>query len=600
MKKFISILMALAIILSLSITAFAANNDGKITITNATVDQTYKLYRLFDASYKDDAVSYRITKESQFYSVLFNADGTPVSGNTFFTYNTDTHEVKKVQGVNDADLIAYIKGIIQGGTFETEGDPVKATSQTVTFDNIPYGYYIIDIADAGGAITVTSNTPEVEVIDKNQIPLTGGIEKKIWDADANDGAGAWADENTAFVGDIVKYRVTFTATNYAGMEQIRYYTLHDTKGNALWVEFGDDDIDTYDIVVKVGATTLTKGYYHLANQSIKTDVQEWEFLGTWTDEEKAAQKANGNVAQWYLIHYGYDEFEIVIPWLNGYKFTGSDNGFSLTYPENATSKYPSPSNVEVTYYASVEPNANIGKTDNLFNSAYVKWTSANSSKTSETDTVYTHVEGFGIHKMDAADHAALEGAEFELFLDKDCTQPLYVIPTGVEGVYVYDDLKSVGQAITGQNKTTAREDFEDYLDAYLNGKEQNNVVVSPRNGKIVVTGLKSGTYYVKETTPPSGYNSLTGVIEITAGNTDNRFYIYASEQGVVEDIQAPTPVYLEKEFIVEVADVYNSQGVELPSTGGEGTFWMITIGTLLAIGFAVFLITHKKMSVYTD
>ena len=138
------------------------------------------------------------------------------------------------------------------------------------------------------------------------------------------------------------------------------------------------------------------------------------------------------------------------------------------------------------------------------------------------------------------------------------------------------------------------------MDAYLNGKEQNNVVVSPRNGKIVVTGLKSGTYYVKETTPPSGYNSLAGVIEITAGNTNNRFYIYASEQGVVEDIQAPTPVYLEKEFIVEVADVYNSQGVELPSTGGEGAFWLITIGTLMAIGFAVFLITHKKMSIYTD
>ena len=40
--------------------------------------------------------------------------------------------------------------------------------------------------------------------------------------------------------------------------------------------------------------------------------------------------------------------------------------------------------------------------------------------------------------------------------------------------------------------------------------------------------------------------------------------------------------------------------VVIPSTGGTGTFWLITIGTLLAIGFAVFLITHKKMSVYTD
>jgi LPXTG-motif cell wall-anchored protein len=46
--------------------------------------------------------------------------------------------------------------------------------------------------------------------------------------------------------------------------------------------------------------------------------------------------------------------------------------------------------------------------------------------------------------------------------------------------------------------------------------------------------------------------------------------------------------------------VHNSKGVVLPSTGGMGTFWLITIGTILAIGFAVFLITHKKMSVYTD
>jgi LPXTG-motif cell wall-anchored protein len=46
--------------------------------------------------------------------------------------------------------------------------------------------------------------------------------------------------------------------------------------------------------------------------------------------------------------------------------------------------------------------------------------------------------------------------------------------------------------------------------------------------------------------------------------------------------------------------VHNSKGVELPSTGGEGTFWLITIGSLLAIGFAVFLITHKKMTIYND
>ena len=38
----------------------------------------------------------------------------------------------------------------------------------------------------------------------------------------------------------------------------------------------------------------------------------------------------------------------------------------------------------------------------------------------------------------------------------------------------------------------------------------------------------------------------------------------------------------------------------LPSTGGKGTMILITIGTVMAIGFAVFLVTNKKMSVYTD
>ena len=600
MKKILSFIMVLAIVLSFGLLASATENDGSITITNATIGQTYKLYKLFDATYSGEAVSYRLEKDSQFYDVLFNDDGTPVAGNTFFKYTVDTKEVAKVKGVNDTDLIAYVKNIIQNGSFETVGDPVVAEGTTVKFENLAYGYYIIDIDDVGGAITITSNTPDAVVIDKNQTPMAGGIEKKIWDADANNGAGAWADETNAFVGDIVKYRVTFTATNYAGMEQIRYYTIHDTKGDALWVEFGDDDVRTYDIVVKVGNTILTKGFYHLANQNIATDTQEWEYLGTWTEAEKAQQAASGNVAEWYLIHYGYDEFEIVIPWLKNHTFVGTETGFEITYPDGATSKYASPSAVEVIYYASVEPNAAIGTTDNLFNSAYVKWTSLNGSKTSETDTVYTHVEGLGIHKMDTATHTALAGAVFEIYKDEACTQPLFVIPTDVEGVYVYDDLNALGQLISGRNKMTARAIYSAYLEAYLDGAEQKNVVVAPINGKIVITGLKSGTYYIKEITPPAGYNSLTSAVEIEVGNTNNRFYIFASANGTVDNIQAPTTVFQQKEYIVEVAEIFNSKGTVLPSTGGEGTFWMITLGTILVLGFSVFLITHKKMSVYTD
>ena len=66
------------------------------------------------------------------------------------------------------------------------------------------------------------------------------------------------------------------------------------------------------------------------------------------------------------------------------------------------------------------------------------------------------------------------------------------------------------------------------------------------------------------------------------------------------DIQQADGIHTEKLYSLTHTVVHNSQGVVLPSTGGMGTFWLITIGSLLAIVFAVFLITHKKMSVYAD
>ena len=76
--------------------------------------------------------------------------------------------------------------------------------------------------------------------------------------------------------------------------------------------------------------------------------------------------------------------------------------------------------------------------------------------------------------------------------------------------------------------------------------------------------------------------------------------MFADKNGKVEDLQAASGHYTEKDYQLTHTIVHNSQGSQLPATGGEGTFWLITIGSLLAIGFAVFLITHKKMSVYTD
>ena len=123
MKKFLSIIMVLAMVLSLGITAFAAENEGSITITNATVDETYALYKIFDASISKDAdgntnaVSYSIETDNQFFAALFGADGT--TDNTYFVYNVNTGSVTKKEGVNDSELIKYLTELVKNGTYNT-------------------------------------------------------------------------------------------------------------------------------------------------------------------------------------------------------------------------------------------------------------------------------------------------------------------------------------------------------------------------------------------------------------------------------------------------------------------------------------------------
>ena len=55
MKKILSLMMAFVLVLSMSVTAFAADGQGSITITNATIGESYSVYKLFDATYNADA-----------------------------------------------------------------------------------------------------------------------------------------------------------------------------------------------------------------------------------------------------------------------------------------------------------------------------------------------------------------------------------------------------------------------------------------------------------------------------------------------------------------------------------------------------------------
>ena len=121
--------------------------------------------------------------------------------------------------------------------------------------------------------------------------------------------------------------------------------------------------------------------------------------------------------------------------------------------------------------------------------------------------------------------------------------------------------------------------------------------MTDENGKMSVSGLDAGTYYLTECVAPDGYNLLDEDVKITitaAYSADGKI---TNLSVTVGDETSEGTKGDGGEFTGELeVTVKNFSGIELPSTGGMGTTIFYTLGGLLAVGAAVFLVTKKRMS----
>ena len=112
---------------------------------------------------------------------------------------------------------------------------------------------------------------------------------------------------------------------------------------------------------------------------------------------------------------------------------------------------------------------------------------------------------------------------------------------------------------------------------YTPGESGNPTMTSNGTKAFTITGLEAGTYYLKETKAPNGYNTLTSPIKIEIKQKDD------GTQQIIMNKKEVTTV-----------DVLNEKGSLLPSTGGMGTTLIYLIGGALVLGSGIVLANKKR------
>lgn len=114
---------------------------------------------------------------------------------------------------------------------------------------------------------------------------------------------------------------------------------------------------------------------------------------------------------------------------------------------------------------------------------------------------------------------------------------------------------------------------------------KSDVIVSGTNGKVLVKGLEAGTYYLRETKAPEGYNKLLSDIKVEIkpvyDKTTGKLTSYSVDytyNGKTTNGAAITNKTDSPEVAVE-----NKTGAQLPSTGSKGAL-MVTLAGIVLFG----------------
>ncbi len=131
--------------------------------------------------------------------------------------------------------------------------------------------------------------------------------------------------------------------------------------------------------------------------------------------------------------------------------------------------------------------------------------------------------------------------------------------------------------------------------------DAGTTLTSDADGLFKVAGLDDGTYYLKETKAPAGYNLLSAPVKVVITATT----VNDQNWGMTDAADALTKLDVTAGGKAGTADtatgiasitIANNAGSTLPSTGGIGTTIFYVAGGALVVGAGVLLVSKKRMA----